>query len=52
MKYIANLVIQKMVKDGGGDVKLREVASSHSAMLSKPKETVDFILEAIAAFDG
>lgn len=42
----------QMAKDAGGDVTLREVASSHSAMLSKPKETVDFILEAVAAFNG
>lgn len=34
----------------GGDITIREVASSHSPMLSKSKETVDFILEAVAAF--
>jgi len=39
-------------KEAGGDVTLREVESSHSPMLSKPQETVDFILEAVAAFVG
>jgi len=39
-------------KDAGADVTLREVESSHSVMLSKPKETADFILEAVAAFVG
>jgi hypothetical protein len=34
----------------GGDITLKEIASSHSPMLSKPKETTDFILEAVAAF--
>lgn len=39
-------------KDAGADATSREVESSHSVMLSKPKETVDFILEAVAAFEG
>lgn len=30
----------------GADITVREVASGHSPMLSKPEETVDFILEA------
>lgn len=34
----------------GGDVTMREIASSHSPMLSKPQETVDFILEAVGDF--
>lgn len=34
----------------GAEVTLREVESSHSPMLSKPKETVDFIAEAVASF--
>lgn len=38
-----------MVKDHA-DVTVREIASSHSPMLSRPKELVDFILEATAAF--
>jgi pimeloyl-ACP methyl ester carboxylesterase len=42
----------QMAKDAGGDVTSREISSSHSAMLSKPEETVRFILEAVAAFAG
>ncbi|KAF8849566.1 alpha/beta-hydrolase [Acephala macrosclerotiorum] len=46
--------VQKMLvgiaKDAGGDITVREVQSSHSPMLSKPKEVVDFLLEAVAAF--
>ena len=42
----------EMAKKEGADVTLREVASSHSPMLSKPKETEEFILEAVAAFVG
>jgi pimeloyl-ACP methyl ester carboxylesterase len=34
----------------GADVTLREIASSHSPMLSKPKETAEFILEAADDF--
>ncbi|KAM5344248.1 hypothetical protein ACJ41O_012785 [Fusarium nematophilum] len=34
----------------GGDVKWSEIASSHSPMLSKPKETVEILLEALVAF--
>ncbi|KAI9649653.1 hypothetical protein NHQ30_002234 [Ciborinia camelliae] len=36
----------QLARDAGADVTVREVMSSHSPMLSKPKETVDFILEA------
>lgn len=36
----------KMARDAGAEVQVREVVSSHSPMLSRPKETVDFILEA------
>ena len=32
-------------KDAGADVTLREIEGSHSPMLSRPEETVDFILE-------
>lgn len=39
-------------KDAGADVTLREVESSHSPMLSRPKQTADFILEAVTAFVG
>ncbi|TAQ90333.1 hypothetical protein B7494_g1354 [Chlorociboria aeruginascens] len=47
------LEFQRMVvqsaKDAGGNITVREVESSHSPMLSKPKETVDFITEAVAS---
>ncbi|KAG9239196.1 Alpha/beta hydrolase fold-1 [Amylocarpus encephaloides] len=42
----------QMAKDAGADVTLREVESSHSPMLSKPKETVEYLLEAVAAMVG
>ena len=40
----------QMAKDAGGDVTVREIESSHSPMLSRPKETVEFMLEAVGAF--
>jgi hypothetical protein len=39
-----------VAKDAGADVTLREITSSHSPMLSKPKETADFILDAVKVF--
>jgi hypothetical protein len=42
----------QVAKVSGADVTLREIESSHSAMLSKPRETADFILEAVASFEG
>lgn len=42
----------QMAKDAGADVIVREVQSSHSPMLSRPKETVAFILEAVASLAG
>jgi predicted peptidase len=39
-------------KDAGADITMREVESSYSPMLSRPKETVDFILEAVASLTG
>jgi len=39
-------------KDAGADVTMRDIYSSHSPMLSKPNETVDLILEAVAYFVG
>lgn len=42
----AQKMFVQMARDSGGDVTVREVMSSHSPMLSKPKETVDYILEA------
>jgi hypothetical protein len=38
------------VKAAGADVTLREVTSSHSPMLSRPKETCEYILEAVSYF--
>jgi len=40
----------KTAKDAGADVTMREIDASHSPMLSKPKETAEVILEAVAAF--
>lgn len=37
-------------KEAGGDVTIREIHSGHSPMLSRPKDVVDFLLEAVAAF--
>jgi len=48
----AQRMFVQMARDAGGDVTVREVVSSHSPMLSKPKETVEFILEAVRAFVG
>jgi len=39
-------------KDAGADVTFREVESGHSLMLSRPKETGDFMLEAVKYFMG
>ncbi|KAF1985790.1 alpha/beta-hydrolase [Aulographum hederae CBS 113979] len=39
-----------MAKEAGADVTVREIASSHSPMLSRPKETATFITDAVAAF--
>ncbi|RDL30686.1 Uncharacterized protein BP5553_10031 [Venustampulla echinocandica] len=41
-----------MAQAAGGDVTVREINTSHSPMLSKPKETADFISEAVASFVG
>lgn len=41
----------QMAKDEGADVTLREVESSHSPMLSRPKEAVDVLLEAVKYFE-
>jgi pimeloyl-ACP methyl ester carboxylesterase len=38
------------VRDAGAKITMREVESSHSPMLSKPKETAETILEAVASF--
>jgi pimeloyl-ACP methyl ester carboxylesterase len=46
----AQLGFLQAAKDSGADITLRELESSHSPMLSKPKETTDFLLEAVSAF--
>lgn len=40
----------QMAQAQGGDVTLREVQAGHAAMLSKPKECADFVIEAAEAF--
>lgn len=37
-------------KEAGADVTLKEVESSHSCMLSRPKEIADFIVAAVTSF--
>ena len=46
----AQRMIVQMAKDAGTDVTLREIETSHSPMLSQPRQTVDFIIEAVKAF--
>lgn len=41
-----------MVQGAGGNITMREIAASHSPMLSKPKESAEFIVEAVTAFVG
>ncbi|KAM3068140.1 hypothetical protein ACMFMG_011190 [Clarireedia jacksonii] len=36
--------------DAGAKITMREIESSHSPMLSRPKETVEVILDAVASF--
>ncbi|KAF1812901.1 hypothetical protein P152DRAFT_507219 [Eremomyces bilateralis CBS 781.70] len=40
----------KATKGAGASVTVRDISSGHTPILSRPKETVDFILEALAAF--
>ncbi|KAJ9660049.1 hypothetical protein H2198_002746 [Neophaeococcomyces mojaviensis] len=37
-------------KDAGADVTMREIVTSHSPMLSRPEETVEFMQDALAYF--
>lgn len=46
----AQRMFVQMAKDAGGHVTMREVESSHSPMLSREKETAEFLLEAAKAF--
>jgi hypothetical protein len=42
----------QIARDAGADVTVREVATGHSPMLSRPEETVEFMLKAVAAFQS
>ncbi|ATZ55947.1 hypothetical protein BCIN_12g04910 [Botrytis cinerea B05.10] len=42
----AQEIFAKMARGAGANVTVREVVSSHSPMLSRPKETMEFIVEA------
>ncbi|EXJ70605.1 uncharacterized protein A1O5_06675 [Cladophialophora psammophila CBS 110553] len=48
----AQRMFVQMARDGGAHITLREINSSHSPMLSRPEETVQFILDATNAFLG
>ncbi|KUJ12964.1 alpha/beta-hydrolase [Mollisia scopiformis] len=52
LPFQAQQYFVQTVKDAGGNITVREVESGHSPMLSKPKETADFISEAVTAFVG
>jgi hypothetical protein len=44
-------IVQK-AQDDGGDITIREIESGHSPMLSKPKETANFIRETVESLAG
>jgi len=46
----AQRVLWQKSMDEGGDITVREIHSSHSPMSSRPKETSEFILEAVVNF--
>jgi len=48
--FEAQMMTAEMAKAAGGDITIRELASSHSPMLSRPEETAKFVLDAVAAF--
>lgn len=50
LPFQAQQYFLQVAKDAGADVTAREIDSSHSPMLSRPKETANFISEAAAAF--
>jgi len=43
-------IMAEMAKEAGADITVKEIESSHSPMLSRPKETAEFISEAVAYF--
>lgn len=45
----AQKMLIQLAQNEGADLTVREIDSSHSPMLSKPRETVEFIVEAVAA---
>lgn len=46
----AQRMFAPVAREMGADVTLREIESGHSVMLSRPKETAEFIVEAVRAF--
>jgi pimeloyl-ACP methyl ester carboxylesterase len=50
MPVQAQRMLSKRAKKEGADVTVREIDSGHFAMLSKPDELVDFLLQAFKAF--
>ncbi|KAF2421522.1 alpha/beta-hydrolase [Tothia fuscella] len=50
LPHVVQQMFIQIAKDAGGNVASRRVESSHSPMLSKPKEVVQFLEEAVTAF--
>lgn len=48
----AQRIFLQSARDSGADITVREIASSHSPMLSRPSETVGYVLEATSFFAG
>ncbi|KAF2805394.1 alpha/beta-hydrolase [Mytilinidion resinicola] len=48
----AQRMFVQMAKDAGAEVTIEEAQSSHSVMLSQPKQTAEFIVKAVKAFEG
>lgn len=47
---LQRMLSQEAQTTEGADITIEEIASGHSPFLSKPEETVDFFLRAVAAF--
>ncbi|TVY37299.1 hypothetical protein LSUB1_G003760 [Lachnellula subtilissima] len=52
LPFEAQKFFVQSAKEAGGDITVREIDTSHSPMLSKPEETVAFIVDAVKAFEG
>ncbi|KAH8602361.1 Alpha/beta hydrolase fold-1 [Bisporella sp. PMI_857] len=50
LPFEAQRMMVEYARANGGNVEWGEVASSHSPMLSKPQEVVDFVVKAVNAF--